>query len=331
MSLDLFDKTVLITGGTGSFGQRFAKTILERNNINKLIIYSRDELKQWQMQQDPDFAKHLSKMRFFLGDVRDYDRLEMALREVDFVVHAAALKQIPATEYDPMECIKTNVHGAENIVRAAIRMGVNTIMALSTDKAANPVNLYGASKLASDKIFIAAQHLAGRGGPKFGVVRYGNVVGSRGSIIPFFRSIIDNGGNALPITDDRMTRFMITLDQGVDFVLTAAGMMKIGGELFVPKIPSLRMIDLAKFMAPKLPIKIVGIRPGEKLHEIMITEDDARSTVEVDDRYIIKSAFWHPDHVVPNSSPVEDRFTYASDNNEDWLDEDRFNTMIKDV
>ncbi len=235
-------------------------------------------------------------MRFFIGDVRDAERLELAMREVDIVIHAAALKQVPAAEYNPFECIRTNVSGAENVVRAALRNGVKRVIALSTDKAANPVNLYGATKLASDKIFIAANNLAGKSGTRFSVVRYGNVVGSRGSVIPLYRKLVAEGAEYLPVTDERMTRFWITLQQGVDFVVTSLAMMH-GGEIFVPKIPSMRIVDLARCIGPGLPIKVVGIRPGEKLHEVMVTEDDSRQTLELADRYVIEPSFawWQRD------------------------------------
>ena len=321
-------RTILITGGTGSFGKMFARHVLDNYQLRKLIIFSRDELKQFEMQQSPVFRPHLAKMRFFIGDVRDASRLEMAFREVDFVVHAAALKQVPAAEYNPFECIKTNVHGAENVVNAALRTNVEKVVALSTDKAANPINLYGASKLASDKIFIAAQSLVGRSQVKFAVVRYGNVLGSRGSVVPMFRRLIGAGSDHLPVTDKRMTRFIITLEHGVEFVLSSFGMIKEGGEMFVPKIPSVRITDLASYMAPNLPIREVGIRPGEKLHEVMITEDDARLTVELSDSYVIKPQFWRPNLVIEGSRPVRDRFCYTSDSNSDWLDQPGFDRMI---
>src|SRR5687767_4975587 len=251
------DKSILITGGTGSFGRHYVKTILELYRPRKLIIYSRDELKQFEMQQ----AFHQECMRYFIGDVRDRDRLVQAMNGVDFVIHAAALKQVPAAEYNPMECIKTNIHGAQNVIMAALANDVERVVALSTDKAANPINLYGATKLASDKLFVAANNMAGGKRTLFSVARYGNVVGSRGSVVPFFKKMIDDGADHLPITDERMTRFWITLQEGVDFVLKGLQRMH-GGELFVPKIPSLRIVDLAKVMAPHLPTRLVGIRPG---------------------------------------------------------------------
>jgi UDP-N-acetylglucosamine 4,6-dehydratase/5-epimerase len=275
----------------------------------------------------------LERMRFFIGDVRDTDRLEMATRGVDFIVHAAALKQVPAAEYNPFECIRTNVSGAENVVRAAIRNNVPRVIALSTDKAANPINLYGASKLASDKIFIAANNLAGAGDSRFAVVRYGNVVGSRGSVIPFFKKLIEENAEFLPVTDKRMTRFWITLQQGVNFVITSLGLM-YGGEIFVPKIPSMRITDLARALAPALPMKVVGIRPGEKLHEVMITEDDSRQTLELDDRYVIEPSFawWQRDrYATTGATPVTEGFRFASDTNTDWLDAGRLKALIAEA
>jgi len=279
----LNEKSILITGGTGSFGKQYIKTILERYHPRKLIVYSRDELKQFEMEQE----FHQSCMRYFIGDVRDRDRLIQAMNGVDFVIHAAALKQVPAAEYNPMECIKTNIHGAENVIQAALANNVEKVIALSTDKAANPINLYGATKLASDKLFVAANNIAGGHKTRFAVVRYGNVVGSRGSVVPFFRKRIADGCDHLPITDERMTRFWITLQQGVDFVLKNFERMH-GGEIFVPKIPSVRIVDLARAMAPELSHKIIGIRPGEKLHEIMCPADDSHLTLEFADHFVIK-------------------------------------------
>ncbi|NQU57222.1 MAG: UDP-N-acetylglucosamine 4,6-dehydratase (inverting) [Rhodospirillales bacterium] len=327
---DLNGKIILVTGGTGSFGKAFIKTVTERYKPKKAIIFSRDELKQHDMQQDPDFQGQPS-LRFFIGDVRDRDRLEMAMREVDYVIHAAALKHVPTAEYNPMECINTNVIGAENVVRAALRSGVKKVIALSTDKAANPVNLYGASKLASDKIFIAANNLSGQDGTRFSVVRYGNVLGSRGSVIPFFEKLIAEKADSMPITDDRMTRFWITLDQGINFVLSSLEMMK-GGEIYVPKIPSMKMTDMAEAMAPGVPHCIVGIRPGEKLHEVMITSDDARNTIEYDDRYTIMPAFnfWSEDDGMPQGAkPVDENFIYSSDTNTEWLAPDDLMRLSK--
>lgn len=277
------NKSILITGGTGSFGKQYVKTILERYKPKKIIIYSRDELKQFDMQQD----FHDECMRYFIGDVRDRDRLTQAMNGVDFVIHAAALKQVPAAEYNPMECIKTNIHGAENIIQAALVNNVEKVIALSTDKAASPINLYGATKLVSDKLFIAANNIAGGHKTRFSAVRYGNVVGSRGSVVPFFQKLIDAGSDHLPITDELMTRFWISLQAGVDLVLKNFERM-YGGEIFVPKIPSVRVVDLATAMAPNLAHKIIGIRPGEKLHEIMCPADDSHLTLEFEDHYVIK-------------------------------------------
>lgn len=276
------DKVVLITGGTGSFGRKLTRAVLDRYKPRKLIILSRDELKQFEMQQEFDAPC----MRYFIGDVRDAERLEQAMDDVDYVVHAAALKQVPTAEYNPMECIRTNIHGAENVIKAAIKNEVTRVIALSTDKAANPINLYGATKLASDKLFVAANNIVGKRDTRFAVVRYGNVVGSRGSVVPFFRSLLDSGAENLPITDPEMTRFWITLAEGVDFVLNSFARMH-GGEIFVPKIPSVRITDLAEAMAPGLPIDVVGIRPGEKLHEIMCPADDSHLTIEFDDHFVL--------------------------------------------
>ncbi len=276
------DKSILVTGGTGSFGKEFIKTVLAHYRPKRLIVYSRDELKQYEMAHE--FTGKV--MRFFIGDVRDVDRLKLAFRDVDYVVHAAALKQVPAAEYNPMECIKTNIHGAENVISAALDAEVDRVIALSTDKAANPINLYGATKLASDKLFVAANNLAGFRRTKFSAVRYGNVVGSRGSVVPLFKKLAVEGDKDLPITDPRMTRFWITLQQGVDFVLKSFERMK-GGEIFVPKIPSMRINDLADSIAPKLTKKIVGIRPGEKLHEVMCPADDSHRVLEFADHYVI--------------------------------------------
>jgi UDP-N-acetylglucosamine 4,6-dehydratase/5-epimerase len=325
------DKSVLITGGTGSFGKRFVKNLLTRSKVRRVVIYSRDEFKQYEMQQE--FAASAPLLRFFIGDVRDGQRLSLASREVDIIVHAAALKHVPAAEYNPFECIRTNVIGAENVVHAALNNGVDKVLAMSTDKAANPINLYGASKLASDKIFVAANNLSGSIGTRFAVVRYGNVVGSRGSVIPFFRKLLAEGADHLPITDARMTRFWITLQQGVDFVASSIGMMR-GGEIFVPKIPSMRMTDLAACLAPHLPIKEIGIRPGEKLHEVMVTDDDSRLTLSLPDRYVIEPAFnfWHREtYLETGATAVTEGFRYASDTNDDWLDNDRLRHLMAET
>ncbi len=328
---DLDGKSVLVTGGTGSFGRAFVRTVLKRFQPAKLIVFSRDELKQYEMAQEFSEQRYLP-MRYFIGDVRDVNRLEMAMRDVDVVIHAAALKHVPTAEYNPIECVHTNIMGAENIVLAALRTAVPQVIALSTDKAANPVNLYGASKLASDKIFVAANNLSGSIGTRFSVVRYGNVLGSRGSVVPLFRKLAANGATELPITDPRMTRFWITLQQGVHFVLSSLVLMR-GGEIFVPKIPSMKILDIAQALAPDLPTTVVGIRPGEKLHEIMITEDDARSTLELADRYVIQPAlqFWDSKHYADiDCRPVPDGFRYASDSNEEFLDEEGLREMLSD-
>lgn len=326
-------KVVLITGGTGSFGRRFVHRVLAEQQPRKIIVLSRDELKQYEMQAELAEAfpsEAMAKMRFFLGDVRDRTRLTLAFRGVDVVIHAAALKQVPAAEYNPSECIHTNVMGAENVVWAALTNHVQRIVALSTDKACNPINLYGATKLASDKTFVAANNLAGDIGTRFSVVRYGNVAGSRGSVAPLFQRLAANGAKELPITDPRMTRFWISLDQGVDFVLSSLEMMR-GGEVFVPKIGSMTMPDVARALAPDLPHKTVGIRPGEKLHEVMISADDARMTTELADRYVIE-----PEFVEYTRTPfagdtgerVADGFSYSSDANSEWLDADALMALL---
>ena len=320
----LDDRSIMVTGGTGSFGRSFVHWLLTRTASRRIIIFSRDEQKQDVMARELRAAlpKEFERLRFFIGDVRDESRLELAMREVDIVVHAAALKIIPTAEYNPFECILTNVHGAENVVKAALRNNVKKVIALSTDKAANPINLYGASKLASDKIMVAANNLSGQLGPMFAVVRYGNVIGSRGSVVPLFEDMVKRAVKSLPITDPRMTRFWITLDQGVGFVLSSLALMN-GGEIFVPKIPSMRITDLARTLAPDLPHEVVGIRPGEKLHEIMITEDDARLTLELDDRYVIcpPQEEWSQAHLVAHGAKrVAEGFRYSSEINGEWLD-----------
>lgn len=307
--MTLRGKTILITGGTGSFGRQFVKTALATHDPAKIIVYSRDELKQYEMEQSyPD-----PRMRFFIGDVRDRDRLKLGCHGVDFVIHAAALKQVPAAEYNPFEAIKTNVLGAQNVIEAALECGVTKVIALSTDKAANPINLYGATKLCSDKLFIAGNAYAGGKGPRMAVVRYGNVVGSRGSVVPLFLKLRSQG--TVPITDPRMTRFWITLEQGVEFVIACLGRM-VGGELFVPKTPSTTIVDLAEAIAPDCRKEIVGIRPGEKLHEQMIGEDDARRTRDRGDFYVVQPDFpwWAPD-TLANGGAVPDGFSYRSDTN----------------
>jgi UDP-N-acetylglucosamine 4,6-dehydratase/5-epimerase len=316
------DKSILITGGTGSFGRQYVRTILERYKPKKVIVYSRDELKQYEMEQQ----FNADCMRYFIGDVRDRDRLVQAMRGVDFVIHAAALKQVPAAEYNPMECIKTNIHGAENVIHAALETEVEKVIALSTDKAANPINLYGATKLASDKLFVAANNLAGGHRTRFAAVRYGNVVGSRGSVVPYFRKLVAEGGEHLPITDVRMTRFWITLQQGVDFVLRNFERMH-GGEIFVPRIPSVRVVDLATAIAPKMPQKVIGIRPGEKLHEVMCPADDSHLTLEFADHFVIKPTIRFLGHVDFSANrigekgkPVDQGFEYQSGRNPRFLD-----------
>jgi len=276
-------KSILITGGTGSFGYRYVSTLLEKFKPKRLVIYSRDELKQYEMAIK--FKEYKEVLRFFIGDVRDSARLNEAMRGIDFVIHAAALKHVPIAEYNPMECIKTNIHGSENVIQAALDCNVEKVIALSTDKAANPINLYGATKLVSDKLFVAANNMAG-GRTKFSVVRYGNVVGSRGSVVPFFEKLIIEGAKAIPITHEDMTRFWITLQQGVDFVLNCIERME-GGEIFVPKIPSVKIVDLATAMAPNLPLEVIGIRPGEKIHEVMCPSDDSHLTIKFKDFFII--------------------------------------------
>lgn len=322
--------TLLITGGTGSFGKMLTKTLLDTAKLRRLIIFSRDELKQYEMEQS--FSAHPSfrSLRFFIGDVRDRNRLDMALRGVDYVIHAAALKHVPIAEYNPFECIKTNVFGAQNLAEAAINCGVKKIIALSTDKAASPLNLYGASKLASDKIFVAANSLGGSQDFSCSVVRYGNVLGSRGSVVPFFKKLIEDGTDHLPVTDLRMTRFWITLRQGVDFVLSSLDMMQ-GGEIYVPKIPSMKVSDMAKSLAPDIALREIGIRPGEKLHEQMITRDDGRQTIALHDRYIItpQFSFWTDDYYMDHdASRVAEDFDYSSDTNAEWLDDRQFLKML---
>lgn len=325
-------KSILITGGTGSFGKCIVKELLQEHQIKRLIVFSRDELKQYEMAQDP-LIHDATAMRFFIGDVRDQERLIMAMRDVDFVIHAAALKQVPTAEYNPFECIHTNVLGAENVVRAALHTGVKRVIALSTDKAASPINLYGASKLASDKIFVAANNLSGSDGTRFSVVRYGNVLGSRGSVIPHFRKLVAEGAKSIPITDKHMTRFWITMNHGIKFVLSSLEMMR-GGEIFIPKIPSMKITDLARVIAPGIEQEVVGVRPGEKLHEVMITLDDNRNTIELDDRYVIEPAFayWgRNSYINDGGREVERDFIYSSDSNTEWLDDKSLLTLLDDL
>lgn len=319
------NKSILITGGTGSFGRAFIRKILKEHNPRRIVVFSRDELKQFDMSQDPDFQD--PRMRFFIGDVRDRERMIQAMNGVDIVIHAAALKQVVAAEYNPIECIRTNVHGAENVIHAALANGVSHVMALSTDKAANPINLYGATKLASDKLFVAANNMAGGHVTRFAVTRYGNVVGSRGSVVPFFRDLIARGTDHLPITDAAMTRFWISLDQGVAFTLKNIERM-YGGEIFVPKLPSVRVTDIANAMAPDLEQRIIGIRPGEKLHEVMCPADDSHLTLEFEDFYLLKPTIRFTDYdydyattrLGEQGRPVTPGFEYNSGTNPHFLE-----------
>jgi UDP-N-acetylglucosamine 4,6-dehydratase len=328
------DKAILITGGTGSFGQRFSAYLLKNYSPKKIIIFSRDELKQFEMQQ----LFTAPCMRFFIGDVRDKERLKTAMRDVDYVVHAAALKQVPAAEYNPNECIKTNIYGAQNVIDAAIDTDVSRVIALSTDKAANPVNLYGATKLASDKLFVAANNMSGAKGPRFAVVRYGNVVGSRGSVVPFFHQLLSQGVSKLPVTHDKMTRFWITLDEGVEFVVQNFQRMQ-GGEIFVPKIPSIRILDLVESISGKREYDLVGIRPGEKLHEVMVPQEMAHHSLEFDDHYVITPAIKFFDKTVnyfknklgEKGLPVEDKFEYHSGTNPHFLSVKELKTLDKET
>lgn len=326
----LNNKTILITGGTGSFGKKFTATALEKYDPEKIIIYSRDEYKQFLMQKQ--FEKHAKKLRFFIGDVRDEKRLYRAFDGVDVVIHAAALKQVPAAEYNPIEAVKTNIHGAENIINAAIDKGVQEVIALSTDKAVNPINLYGATKLVSDKLFISGNAYVGGKDTLFSVVRYGNVSGSRGSVIPFFKSILDQNKNVIPITDSRMTRFWITLDDAVDLVIKAIEEAK-GGELYVRKCPSFKVTDLARAMKEDCEFEDVGIRPGEKLHEVMVTEEDSRTTYEYNDHYIIYPDldWWENRNNKSGGKKVEDRFRYSSDNNKQWLPVEEIRKLLEKI
>jgi len=327
----MFDgKNILITGGTGSFGKKYTQILLERYNPNKIIIYSRDELKQYEMAQ-----KYNHKcMRYFIGDVRDKERLKKAMEGVDIVIHAAALKHVPVAEYNPMECIKTNINGAQNVIDCAIEHEVEKVIALSTDKASAPINLYGATKLASDKLFIAANNLVGKRKTRFSVVRYGNVIGSRGSVVPFFVNLIKNGAKELPITHKEMTRFLITLKEGVNFVLKNFERMQ-GGEIFVPKIPSMKMVDLAKALCPECKLKFIGIRPGEKMHEVMITKDDR--CIEFEDHYVIKptinfnfKADYTNNMLGEKGRELEYGFEYSSGTNNWWLSPEEFLEKAKE-
>ncbi len=322
-------KTILITGGTGSFGRKCTEMILQRYTPRKLIIFSRDELKQFEMAQTFSDAEYPC-IRYFIGDVRDKERLLRAFQGVDYVIHAAAMKQVPAAEYNPTECIRTNINGAENIINAAADRNVKAVIALSTDKAANPINLYGATKLCSDKLFVSANAFVSQNVTRFSVVRYGNVLGSRGSVIPFF--LKQRATGELPITDDRMTRFWITLEQGVEFVLDCLARM-VGGEIFVPKIPSMNIMDLAKAIAPECTTRIVGIRPGEKLHEVMVPVDDARRTLEFPSYFVILPSFTNIDarYRELGGAPVPDGFEFSSGTNSEWLSVDQLRSMIADI
>lgn len=322
----LDNKTVLVTGGTGSFGKKFTEIILDKYDVKKLIVLSRGELKQAEMKEKFD---NDSRLRFFIGNVRDKDRIYRAFNSVDIVIHAAALKRVPECEYNPFEAVKTNVLGGQNIVKAAIDQGVEKVVALSTDKAANPINLYGATKLCSDKLFTAGNAYVGEKDTRFSVVRYGNVMGSRGSVIPFFRKMKETG--TLPITDSRMTRFWITLEEAVELVLLALRKMQ-GGEVFVPKIPSMKVTDLATAIAPECEQEVIGIRSGEKLHEVMIPKSDARHTLEFEDHYIIEPEYdwWNSDNYVGGET-LEDGFKYSSDQNDQWLSVEEMRARIEEL
>lgn len=329
----LNNKTILITGGTGSFGKKCLQMIFQKYNPKKVIIYSRDEFKQYNMKVEFSNKVDIDRVRFFIGDVRDKERLMRAFNGVDYVIHAAAMKQVPTCEYNPMEAIKTNIHGAQNVIDAALDRGVKKVVALSTDKAVNPINLYGGTKLVSDKLFIAANAYTGAEGTVFSVVRYGNVAGSRGSIIPLFRTLIENGETELPITDYRMTRFWITLEQGVELVFKALEESK-GGETYISKIPSFKITDLAKAMLPHGSMKEIGIREGEKLHEVMVTRDDSRTTYEYDKHYIVYPHFEWMDInkvLLPGGKLVEEGFEYNSGSNKEWLDVNGLKQALKRV
>lgn len=326
----LNDKTILITGGTGSFGNAFTEYVLTHYNPRKIIIYSRDEFKQFLMSNK--LKKYKGKLRFFIGDVRDKERLHRAFDGVDYVVHAAALKQVPACEYNPMEAVKTNINGAMNIVDAALNCGVKRVVALSTDKAVNPINLYGGTKLVSDKLFIAANAYSGAKDVCFSIVRYGNVAGSRGSVIPFFRDIVAEGGTALPITDYRMTRFWISLDEGVQLVIKALSEAK-GGETFISKIPSFKITDLAQAILPGCEMPEVGIREGEKLHEVMVTREDSLTTYEYDRHFIIYPHFdwWDSSKIQAGGKKVEPGFEYSSGKNDNWLSVNQIRELLQTI
>ncbi len=327
------NKSILITGGTGSFGKKAVRMILDKYRPRRLVVFSRDELKQFEMAQEFSETQYPC-MRYFIGDVRDKERVNQAFKGVDYVIHAAAMKQVPAAEYNPMECIKTNIHGAENVISAALNQGVQKVIALSTDKAANPINLYGATKLVSDKLFVAANNITGKQNTRFAVVRYGNVVGSRGSVVPFFKKLVSQGTPKIPITDTQMTRFWITLDQGVNFVFDSFNRMQ-GGEIFVPKIPSMKIMDLAQAIAPGKPTEVVGIRPGEKLHETMCPADDAHLTIEFKDYFVIQPtiSFAEPIDYKTNAKGEKGKsvpygFQYSSNSNSEWLKPEDLLKMI---
>lgn len=322
------DAAVLITGGTGSFGKAMTQRLLADGKARRIVLYSRDELKQYEVRQRFDDD---SRLRWLIGDVRDKDRLRRAMSGIDYVVHAAALKQVDTAEYNPFECVKTNVIGSQNVIDVAIDAGVKRVVALSTDKASSPINLYGATKLCADKLFIAGNHYAGAAGTRFSVVRYGNVVGSRGSVVPFFKRLAAEGATTLPITDERMTRFWITLPHAVQFVLDSFDRMT-GGELYVPRIPSMKITDLAQVVAPGSDIKVIGIRPGEKLHEEMISVEDAHRTLRFGDHYVVQPLIseWGGEHV-HGGQPVESEFQYRSDLNDQWLTHDQLAEMVDDV
>jgi UDP-N-acetylglucosamine 4,6-dehydratase len=324
--LDLNNKTIFVTGGTGSFGQALTRFIVDNFTPRKLIIYSRDELKQYEMAQVFSDRQY-PFIRFFIGDVRDLSRLEMAMREVDYVIHTAALKHVPIAEYNPFECVATNILGTENVVRSALSNGIRRVVMLSTDKAASPTNLYGATKLAAERILIAANALAGARDTRFSVARYGNVLGSRGSVVPYFRRLIANGADHLPITDPRMTRFWITLDQGVKFVLSSLSSMQ-GGEFFVPKLPSMKVTDLATTIAPHLPQRVIGIRPGEKLHETMVTVDEARDAIDLGDRYAIVPQLFGEDRIPLAGRKVEEGFCYNSETNPNFIGAETMKSLL---
>jgi UDP-N-acetylglucosamine 4,6-dehydratase len=327
----LEDKSIIITGGSGTFGRAFLKYIVS-NKIKprRLVIFSRDEFKQFEIQQE---FGDLDCLRLFIGDVRDGERVKQAFESVDIVIHAAAMKQVPTAEYNPSECIKTNIYGAENVISASLLHNVEKVIALSTDKAANPVNLYGATKLASDKLFVAANNLVGKRQTRFSVVRYGNVVGSRGSVLPYFKKLIDQGADGLPITDAQMTRFWITQEEAIEFVMKSLGRMQ-GGEIFVPKIPSIRITELAKALAPKLPFKIIGIRPGEKLHEVMCPTEDSQNTIEFADHFVIApsiqfvvAADYKKNKAGETGKPVQQGFEYNSFNNPHYIEPEELSKL----